>query len=591
MTYQLEPKAVGEIRGIFFVPSYQRGYRWGQHDVTSLLDDLWAHQGKPYSLQPVVVKLRQRGESDVLNEWSLIDGQQRLTTLFLILRHMEKNLRCGMGAPYSLRYETRPNSASYLSTLDEKDSGTNSDFYHLYQANLAIGDWFQSKGDAVAQNALAIKLHSHLFDSVRVIWYEAPAATGDTASETALDIALFTRLNIGRIPLTDAELIKAALLSEIRQKSGDRAQEIAAQWDGIERDLHQKDIWAFVAGLDSAIDDERYPTRISLLLNTLADEAASPPPGKRPAHYTFEKLHGSIKQKPYEFWQGVVALHARILGWYEKPEAYNRIGFLVARTKSAAVEFGEIVKVANQEKKTKRQFDDYLIQRIREKTSATARQIEALNYGKDSEKLAQLLLLVNVAVSTKSGERFPFVRHLGEQWSLEHIHAQNSQQLTEIKQWHAWLSEHGKALAAVKPEVDGAAIDQLQIKIKDACANESLTKPSFEALSNDVLKFLNRDGNEVDHSIRNLALLGKDKNSSLSNAVFEVKRQQVLAWDRKGDYVPDCTRKVFLKYYAGANALQPHFWGDEDKKSYLGAIVEQLEPYLLPAKSTGEVQA
>jgi hypothetical protein len=591
MTYQLEPKAVGEIRGFFFVPSYQRGYRWGHHDVTNLLDDIWAHQGKPYSLQPVVVKLRQRGESDAQHEWSLIDGQQRLTTLFLILRYMAQNLRCGMGAPYSLGYETRPNSASYLHALNEKDSGANSDFYHLYQATLAIGQWFQSKGDAVAQNALAIKLHSHLFDSVRVIWYEAPAATGDTASETALEIALFTRLNIGRIPLTDAELIKAALLSNIRKKSDGRVQEIAAQWDGIERDLHHKDIWAFIAGLNTATDDERYPTRISLLLNTLADEAASPPPGKRPSHYTFERLHGQIKQKPYEFWLSVVALHARILGWYEKPETYNRIGFLVARTKSAAVEFGEMVKVANHGKKTKRQFDDYLIQRIREKTNTNAQQIETLNYRKDAEQLAQLLLLMNVAGSTKSGERFPFARHVGEQWSLEHIHAQNSQQLTRIEQWHAWLREHSKALAAVKLEVDGTAIDQLQIKIKDACTNESLTKPSFEALSNEVLKFLNRDGNEVDDSIRNLALLGKEKNSSLSNAVFEVKRQQVLAWDRKGEYVPGCTRNVFLKYYAGANALQPHFWSDEDKKSYLDAIVEQLEHYLLPSELIGKVQA
>jgi hypothetical protein len=43
---------------------------------------------------------------------------------------------------------------------------------------------------------------------VRVIWYEAPVSVEA--------IPLFTRLNVGRIPLTDAGLIKAALLSGVR---------------------------------------------------------------------------------------------------------------------------------------------------------------------------------------------------------------------------------------------------------------------------------------------------------------------------------------------------------------------------------------
>jgi len=54
-------------------------------------------------------------------------------------------------------------------------------------------------------------------------WYEAPFNTDAKA--------LFIRLNVGRIPLTDAELIKAALLSAVRNDSTDRAHEIAAQWD------------------------------------------------------------------------------------------------------------------------------------------------------------------------------------------------------------------------------------------------------------------------------------------------------------------------------------------------------------------------
>lgn len=32
-------KPVGKIEGQFFVPSYQRGYRWGRKEATRLLED------------------------------------------------------------------------------------------------------------------------------------------------------------------------------------------------------------------------------------------------------------------------------------------------------------------------------------------------------------------------------------------------------------------------------------------------------------------------------------------------------------------------------------------------------------------------
>lgn len=34
---ELRPELVGNISGKFFVPSYQRGYRWGRGEVTRLL--------------------------------------------------------------------------------------------------------------------------------------------------------------------------------------------------------------------------------------------------------------------------------------------------------------------------------------------------------------------------------------------------------------------------------------------------------------------------------------------------------------------------------------------------------------------------
>lgn len=584
--YTLDHRTIGKIRGRFFVPDYQRGYRWDKHDVTRLLDDIWDSKGQDYSLQPIVVKLHQHGKSEAEHEWELIDGQQRLTTLYLILHYMQQQGWKKTGVPYSLRYQTRTASQAYLNTLDKASHNINIDFYHLYRAHRRIAAWFRRQGDEFAQENAASTLHSYLFKSVRVIWYKAPANTVTTE--------LFTRLNIGRIPLTDAELIKAALLSAVRcRHSTDRAHEIAAQWDGIERDLQRTDIWAFVSGSAADEDDQKYPTRISLLLDTLADEI-NHPLGKRPRYHTFDTLRGEIELDFSAFWKKVVALHAQILGWVELPRIYNKIGFLVA---SGDV-FGELALAAKGKKKS--EFDAFLVDRIREHIKVKDVDLEELNYEEKKRgypKLLQLLLLMNIETTTQSGMRFPFSRHVGQKWSLEHIHAQNAETLNKAEQWKTWLTHHKSALDAVVSDSNKDDISQLKndmdaaiadiIAVIDAGKSGNFSGDKFNALSPRVLKMLNQD-TAPDHSIRNMALLSSGDNSRLSNSVFEVKRQMILELDRKGKYVPVCTRNVFLKYYADADAQQPHFWSKADKDSYLKEIRSRLKPYLIELSPSEE---
>lgn len=574
----LTHKSIGDIRGQFFVPDYQRGYRWDKHDVTRLLDDIWESQGQDYSLQPIVVKLHQLGKSESEHEWELIDGQQRLTTLYLILQYMERQARCGLGAPYSLRYETRKGSQEYLNTLDESLHESNIDFYHLFQAHKSIDEWFQKRGDKFAQNSAANTIHSYLFKPVRIIWYNASSTPNISEQEaTSESISLFTRLNVGRIPLTDAELIKAALLSAVRSYSTDRAQEIAAQWDGIERDLHRADIWSFVAGLAVSEGDEKYPTRISLLLDTLAD-GIKLPSGKRPRYHTFDTLRGKIEQDFSAFWKEVVALHAQVMGWAELPNIYNKIGFLVA----SGYALRELAMTAKVKKKS--EFEVFLIDQIRAKVKVKDAELEELKYG--DTRLVQLLLLMNIETTTQSGLRFPFSRHVGQKWSLEHIHAQNAETLNKAEQWKTWLSSHKSALDAVASDSNKKEITVLLNDIKiaiegiDTGKSSNFSGDKFNALSSRVLKILDHD-DATDHSIRNIALLSSGDNSRLSNSVFEVKRQMILELDRKGDYVPVCTRNVFLKYYAAADAQQPHFWSEADKDSYIKEARNRLKPYLI----------
>ena len=77
-----------------------------------------------------------------------------------------------------------------------------------------------------------------------------------------------------------------------------------------------------------------------------------------------------------------------------------------------------------------------------------------------------------------------------------------------------------------------------------------------------------------------MALLGRDDNSALNNSTFDVKRDKILEMDKRGDYIPICTRRVFLKYYTHSEHNQLHFWGQGDRTDYLNAMNETLKPYL-----------
>jgi hypothetical protein len=567
----LDLKLVGDIAGKFFVARYQRGYRWGRLEVERLLNDIWESNGAQYNLQPVVVK--RRSES----EWELVDGQQRLTTLYLIFLFMQRERLQNAEPPYSFTYETRPDSESYLQELDPARSEKNIDFFHLHAAYECIRDWFDAH--RARRQWAANKFYGYLFESVRVIWYEAPqqpmgAPSASVADREQADFAdsttLFTRLNVGRIPLTDAELFKALLLSSSRGAPGraDRAHELAAQWDSIERDLRHPDVWAFVADEDA--DD--CPTRIALLLDT----AAGGPRGRlRPRFHTFDVLRQKMKESsPEAVWNQVVDMHALVLGWFENRNIYHKVGYLVA----VGHRFSDLVAVAAG--RTKSSFEALLDDRIRDTLDLTPSGVTELSYETDAhkEKCARLLLLMNVETVRRlqhSMERYSFRLHREGEWSLEHIHAQHAEALTKAEQWKEWLRLHREALADLS--IDHASRDALIARI-DAIG-ENVDRQIFQDLARDVTAaFTLADSSSSAavhsvHSVTNLALLSSGNNSALGNAVFEVKRRRILELDRTGAYIPICTRQVFLKYYTDADAHQVHFWSVQDREAYLKAIL------------------
>lgn len=557
----LELRLVGDVTGDFFVPRYQRGYRWGVEEVGRLLDDIWA-EGKrngPYCLQPVVVKKRPEQ-----GDWELVDGQQRLTTLYLVLLYMQNERLQTVPPPYSITYQTRPETEAYFRRIHEPDvDAHNIDFHHLLQAYRHIQGWFN--GHKGRKQFAANEFYAYLFKFVHIIWYEAPARLSSTE--------LFTRLNIGHIPLTNAELVKAVMLT----RAEGRAHELASQWDAIERDLRTPAVWAFVTDATP----EATPTRISLLLDTVAGGVFG---RRRPRFHTFDEINKQFQAQGVKaVWERTEDLHALILGWFDDRDLFHKVGFLIAATDHT---FRSLVALA--EGKSKSSFETLLNAEIRDALGESEATLRGLGYETDREKArcATVLLLMNVETvrgAKHSSEKYPFDEHHRGQWSLEHIHAQNSESLNRAEQWQEWLRAHRTALQDL-PVADPAGRDRLVHEIDEAIP--TIERRSFDALARRVIDLFTATGSDEEadlsvHGLSNLALLGNRANSALNNSAFEVKRRRVLELDKEGHYIPVCTRRVFLKYYTGADAQQPHFWSIQDRRAYLAEIVRRTAPYLV----------
>lgn len=566
----LEAKPIGDIKGAFIVPEYQRGYRWTESQVKTLLNDLWENRNQDceYCLQPVVV----RNYGDM--KYELIDGQQRFTTMLIILTYIQQRFPW-VQINYSLEYETRKSTAEFLANINEITSQDNIDFLHIYNAYKCIEDWLNEKfvDDVNKQSAALSKLFEYLIDMVKVIWYEV----GDNEDS----IELFTRLNIGRIQLTNAELIKALLLKDYNDDNIDKDKiERSIQWDGIEKELrsHNDELWYFLTTKNTS----SYSTRIELLFDMMACKASY----EKETYFTFFWFEQEIKTRGVDvIWKEIQNNFLQIKEWYTDNLLYHKIGYLISSGSKTMMDMFNLAK-GKLKSQFKQDLDDLIAESINFKLDEDETYRD-LNY-KDSEKdISKLLLLFNIESIIKKGvyQRFPFSKYNTAEWSLEHIHAQNSQALTKKETQLEWIKMH---LDSVKAVSHSGKYDALISKMEEITRLEKLDgRNTFEELYRDVCNALSEDG-DVDylHTISNMALLERKNNAALNNSTFDVKRNQIVKLDRAGAFIPYCTKMVFLKYYTPSDKNQIHFWGQDDRTAYIRAIAKMLEPYMDKIKKT-----
>lgn len=144
----------------YIIPIYQRNYAWGDDEISSLLQDIKnaceqnKEQDKNYYIGSLVVYRRDSGDFEV------IDGQQRLTTLTLIMHHLGK-----LGFR-NVSFEHRDESEQALSNLNSEKLPSNFS-QALKTIKKVIDEWGNNKDEIV----------KFLLDKVEIIRTEVPEGT------------------------------------------------------------------------------------------------------------------------------------------------------------------------------------------------------------------------------------------------------------------------------------------------------------------------------------------------------------------------------------------------------------------------------
>jgi hypothetical protein len=572
----LGTKSIGDLLNFnFHVPAYQRGYRWQtKYQVKPLLEDIDTYEidsANPeafYCLQPVVVK------NSVEKNYELIDGQQRLTTILLILHYFNQTEFKTPKKHYNMQFDTKLELDSFLEIVeDEKKTADNIDLFHLYKAYHFIASWFAKKEET--NPAIKSNFYDKLINRTKVIWYEI--------NDQSSVIDIFTRLNIGKIDLTNSELVKALFLSKSNGHADKEAKtlkqlSIASEWDRIEQTLQKEEFWYFICP-----EPDKYDTRIEYIFDLIKGK-----PVDAEKYFTFYKFLEEFHKEEANpraidnIWLGIKEYFLTFEEWFHDRELYHLIGYLITVGKNIDI----LKKEAKQIQKSK--FKENL-KAIAKNT--VSKSIDELNFDENKREIRNTLLLFNVFTiinNEKCSIRFPFNYYRNQSWDIEHIRSQTSkdisgkdkldwastclQYFTGIKFDEENEKEILEKLKSISETEKGYCESLLQILKKEDGADSI-----FNALHDQLTIYFKEDDSfEDEDNLSNLTLLDESTNRMYKNAFFPVKRNFIISQEKKGIFIPLCTKNVFLKAYS-SKLGEVMYWNNNDATDYLNEIKKTIK--------------
>ena len=590
MCKNLELKAISELKGYTFtIPYQQRGYRWTEQNIITLLNDLKQFKNseekeRMYCLQPLAVVVE--GEKDV----TVIDGQQRLTTLYLIHKYLtsDKNRLENKTELFHYTYErdTKNERKEFLRNPISEEEDSKIDFFFISKAYLSIKEWFENENNKDYKQGIEALLNAKKKEkSIQVLWYPV---------DTKKQHEVFRNINSGKIPLTNSDLIKALLLN--RQNGIENRDQIAAQFEQMERQFAEDRFWYILQKID--VNSHKGQSRIDLLFNMVGE--VSKETYEIDARASFFKFANYNSAELFGMWKKVREKFQRIKDIFDDLYTFHYVGFLIY----CNVKLEDILNEYSQ--KNKSDFvADYLKPQI--KCCIAYKKLNECNYGDGHENLKRLFIMHNIETILQryeslnekfqlrfTYEYFPFELLNKQKWNIEHIASRTDNDLDSNKTRIEWID-------SILANCDDYNITP-ELKKECVSLKKSLQKEEGEKTVNDfnslyekLIKKIEDDDikeNEKD-SLGNLVLLDEHTNTSFHNSLFPRKRKIVLVAsglrneddkdlglnDVKSAYVPICTQQVYTKSYNKKSDVKLNSWGKDDCKAYLKDMKEKLADY------------
>lgn len=548
----------------FAVPDYQRGYKWTTENINELLNDIITlKDGEEYCLMPIITRRDINAENPQIE---IVDGQQRLTTLRLIINHIfNDDSKCRYSIP--------------------QECYNNLDKANIDNAITAIESF--EKKDVLREKLFpsAAEKQSPFY----FIWYEIEGEEIDA-------INTFNRINSWKIPLKESELAKAYIFSAFGPESYAERRIANIKWANLEKLVNNADFFSFFTiGKTKDQLNEYESAHMDLLLEILSAVRLELPSDKREG-YRYPIYKAIVKKS----WDGAKLLAeleriANVMKFiFEDKVSYHLASYFLLKKKDSATQktVSEIVKLYMNN-------DSYpsakvLLDEIKKESFlATAdgkaivnrEYVEKLNYWetKDKPVLNDILTLYNICDALKNNalyDFYPTVLHGKQNWTLEHIHAKNERpkKEEEIKSiiellYSRFSSENEKKWLNEQKVVFKDGIDSFYDKI----LYPLLSGVSIDAIRPDI------NSDDIDDpwyetSIMNLALLPDKENSTFNNSTYLEKIEKLKSFDLSC-YIPKCTLQCFSRNFFSESDVYD-VWTEKEGKNYLETIISTINECL-----------
>ena len=590
-----------QLKQVYYnIPDYQRGYEWGENNVRLLLEDLKKFLDKIYisdtdkflddklfyCLQHITIISKDKGEY-----YNVVDGQQRLTTIAIILAYFGKaDLLKG-----KLKYSSREDTGEFLNNEiftrkyweqnDKEEDVKHKDEFYIRAAANMVQTWDKEQTWNSNQRKRYIEI---LLNRTKLI---VNVVSGN-------EEMIFANINGAKAELDGADLLRAVQITHSSKEKyetthSDNSNEVneyrvkmGMLLDEINNWCGQKDVRTFLGRFlkddsfdKSGFNEKLYP--INYLYRMMYEMH---PDNNMPFEFRFFEYGLDIKgngggDDNWEMYIELKRIYGFVRDWYENDEIYHYLSYLFSNFKSK-VNFVAIYKTWENSKgklsfitELKKEISKYILEiyssdgenneePAKEKLKNNLANL-SFSWYHDKESLVKILILLDVIYSCKSNYRLPINYFVSKGEDIEHIGCQtpNEEDLNNKEKWLEYI----KKLNDYKFDIDKSRLDKWE---------ERLLKEQevIDDVTSNIIDELNSYGL---NSIGNLVLLHSSQNRSYRNASFNTKKSIIIEDYYNNKY---SIRPYTLKAFSSNHTSM---WTLEDIKKSTETLAHDIIDFLI----------